>query len=120
MTSALWSRNVVAVIVGGLMAAVPLAAPASADPLLDPLINTTCSYTQITAAMKAQSPMLAVQFNNRPDMQANLQQFLAMPVDQRQQQASQQQQAMSPAMQALIFAQIGPQVLQVANTCMNY
>jgi hemophore-related protein len=52
-------------------------------------------------------------------MQANMQQFLAMPVDQRQQQLAQQQ-AVNPQLQAMIYAQIGPQITQVANTCMNY
>ncbi len=87
---------------------------------MDALATTPCSYSQVTAALNAQAPSLAVQLNNRPDMQANLQQFLAMPVDQRQQALAQQQTVVPPALQALLYAQIGPQVTQVANTCMNY
>ena len=86
---------------------------------MDALANTTCSYAQVTSALNAQAPALGKQLSARPDMQANIQQFLAMPVDQRQQ-ALAQQQAVNPALNALIFAQIGPQITQVANTCMNY
>ncbi|GAY17347.1 hemophore-related protein [Mycobacterium sp. shizuoka-1] len=87
--------------------------------MTDALANTPCSYAQVTAALDAQAPALAMQLSRRPDMQANLQQFLAMPVDQRQQQLAQQQ-AANPQLQAILAAQIGPQVTQVANTCMNY
>lgn len=109
------------VIVGGLVIGIPLgfAAPAPADPVMDALANTPCSYAQVTAALSAQAPALAAQLNYRPDMQANLQQFLALPVDQRQQ-ALALQQAANPQLQAILAAQFGPQVVQVANTCMNY
>ncbi|MBB3605890.1 hemophore-related protein [Mycolicibacterium sp. BK556] len=108
-------------MIGGLSAVLPLATAglASADPVTEALANTTCSYTQVTAALNAEAPALAQQLSRRPDMQANIQQFLAMPIDQRQQQLAQQQ-AMNPQLQAMIYAQIGPQITQVANTCMNY
>lgn len=120
MTSARWLRNIA--VAGGLIAALPLAsiAPASADPILDPLVNTTCTYAQLKAALTVQSPALSRQLDNRPDMQANLQQFLALPIDQRQQRIAEQQAATPPQVQAMLAAQIGPQVTQVANTCMNY
>ena len=119
MKSARCLRTVV--MISGLSAAIPLlsAAPASADPVTEALANTSCSYAQVTAALNAEAPALARQLNARPDMQANIQQFLAMPVDQRQQQLAQQQ-AVNPQLQAMIYAQIGPQITQVANTCMNY
>ncbi|GAA2793117.1 hemophore-related protein [Mycolicibacterium pallens] len=103
------------------MAAIPLlpVATASADPIMDALANTTCTYPQVTAALNAEAPALGRQLSARPDMQANIQQFLAMPIDQRQQ-ALAQQQAVNGRLNALIFAQIGPQIMQVANTCMNY
>lgn len=110
----------VAMISGLSVAAIlSLAGPASADPVMDALANTTCSYAQVTSALNAEAPALAGQLSRRPDMQANIQQFLAMPVDQRQQQLAQQQ-AVNPQLQAMIYAQIGPQITQVANTCMNY
>ena len=98
MTSTRWLRG--AVVVGGLMAAsLPaLAGPAAADPISEALATTSCSYTQVTAAMNAQTPELAAQLNLRPDMQANLQSFLAMPVDQRRQRIAQEQ-AVNPQLQ---------------------
>ncbi|WP_158249032.1 hemophore-related protein [Mycobacterium sp. ENV421] len=86
---------------------------------MDALANTSCTYAQVTAALNAEAPALGKQLSGRPDMQANIQQFLAMSTDQRQQ-ALAQQQAGNPQLNALIFAQIGPQITQVANTCMNY
>lgn len=119
MVSARWLRSVV--VVGGMVAAIPLspAGPASADPITDALVTTSCSYAQITAATNAKAPALAAQLNSRPDVQANLQQFLALPVDQRQQQIAQQQ-AANPGVQEMLAAAIGPQVTRIANACMNY
>jgi hemophore-related protein len=119
MKSARCLRTIV--MIGGLSVVIPLslAGPASADPVTEALANTSCSYAQVTAALNAEAPALARQLNARPDMQANIQQFLAMPIDQRHQQLAQQQ-AVNPALQAMIYAQIGPQITQVANTCMNY
>ena len=119
MNSTRYLRRVV--VVGSLAALFPLASPpsASADPIMDALANTSCTYAQVTAALNSEAPALGKQLNARPDMQANIQQFLAMSTDQRHQ-ALAQQQAVSPQLNALIFAQIGPQITQVANTCMNY
>ncbi|WP_082690469.1 hemophore-related protein [Mycobacterium sp. M26] len=120
MTSARWWRS--AVVAGGLVVAAPLslAGPASADPITDALATTPCSYAQVSAALKAQAPALSLQLAYRPDMQANLQQFLALPVDQRQAQIAQQQSAMDPQTEAMLAAAVGPAVTKVANTCMNY
>lgn len=109
-------------VIGALLAAVPLSlsGPALADPMMDALATTPCTYAQVTAALNAQSPALATQLNGRPDMQANLEQFLALPVDQRQRQAAQQQAALPPQLQAILTAQLGPTVTRVASTCMNY
>jgi len=107
------------------MAVLPLlsAGSASANPIMDALANTSCSYGQITAAINAESPPMAAALNARPDMQALLQQFLALPVDQRQQRLAQQQ-AANPQMASIVAAQFGPQgeqaILQVAGTCSNY
>ncbi len=116
------SARLRSVLVAGCLtaaAAFSPAAPASADSMMDALVNSTCSYAQVTAALAAQSPAWAAQLRNRPDMQANLQQFLTLPADQRQQQIAQQQ-AANPQMQAMLAAQLGPTIVQVANTCMNY
>lgn len=97
----------------------PAAAPASADPISDALAGTSCNYAQVTAAMDAQTPELAAQLQLRPDMQANLQSFLALPVDQRRQRIAQEQ-AANPQLQQMLAAAFGPQVSAVANSCMNY
>lgn len=119
MTSTQWLRGVAAV--GGLMAvcSVAVAGPATADPISEALATTTCSYAQVTAAMNAQTPELAAQLYLRPDMQANLQSFLALPVDQRRQRIAQEQ-AANPQLQQMLAAALGPQVTQVANSCMGY
>ena len=124
MTSARWFRS--AVVVGGLMAVIPLlpgAGLAAADPITAALATTTCSYGQITAALNAEAPSLATMLNNRPKMQTKLQQFLALPVDQRQALIAKQQSA-NPQMQQMISSAVGQQgmqqITQVANTCQNY
>jgi hemophore-related protein len=123
MTPARWFRSIG--VVGGLTAAILLASagPASADPITDALVSTTCSYPQITAALDAQAPDLAAKLNSAPQMQSNLQAFLALPTDQRQQQIAQQQ-AANPQLQAIMNSVIGAkgrqEIVQVANTCMNF
>ena len=119
-----WLRG--AAVASGLMTAVvlsPAAGSASADPITTALATTTCSYAQITAALNAQAPDLANQLNGRPQMQAGLQQFLAMPIDQRQQVIAAQQSA-NPQMAQAIARALGPQgqqeMIQVANSCQNY
>lgn len=120
MTSASSTRT--ALVALGLLVAAPLAlaATAAADPITDALATTPCSYAQVTAALKVQDPALSLQLAYRPDIQANMQQFLALPVDQRQAQIAQQQAAMDPQTEALLAAAVGPAVTKVANTCMNY
>lgn len=124
MTSARWLPGIA--VGGGLMAAIafsPAAGLASANPITAALATTSCSYAQITAAMNAVAPDVAGLLNSRPQMQARLQQFLALPVDEREQRIAQQQ-ATNPMMEQMIAAQLGPQgeqeMIQVANTCQNY
>ena len=123
MISARWLRSVA--VGGGLVGAIalsPAAGNASADPVTAAMSTTTCSYPQITAALNAEAPDLAALLNSRPQMQARLQQFLALPIDQRQEKLAQQQP--NPMMEQMIAAKIGPQgeqeITQVANTCQNY
>ncbi|MDR3659032.1 MAG: hemophore-related protein [Mycobacterium sp.] len=115
-------------LIGSVIAAVSLSmavAPASADAgsALAPLVNTTCSYAQITAALAAEAPDLASLLNGRPQAQARLQQFLALPPDQRQQRIDQQL-AANPQAQALIAERLGStqaqEVTQVVNTCNTF
>ena len=56
-----------AVAVGGLALSLTAGAGvASADPDLGPVVNTTCNYSQVTAALNAQDPAAAAQFNDSP------------------------------------------------------
>jgi hemophore-related protein len=85
---------------------------AFADPV-DSVVNTTCSYSQVVAAMNAESPAFAKQFNATPAAQAWVRTFLASPPDQRQQFAQQAQSI--PAVQQYVGL-----FSQIANTCNNY
>lgn len=99
---------------GGLAVALTAAAGvASADPGLDAAINTTCSYPQVTAAMNAESPEAAAEFNESAMAQSWLQRFLASPPEKRQQMAEQAQ-AMPGAQQYIGL------VSQIVSTCNNY
>lgn len=86
---------------------------AAAEPDLGPAVNTTCNYSQVVAAMNAQSPAAAAQFNDAPVAQSFLQQFLASPPPQRQQML---QQAQGVPEAAQFVGLVGP----IANTCHNY
>jgi hemophore-related protein len=103
-----------AVAVGGLALSLTAGAGvASAGPDLGPAINTTCSYSQVAAALNAQDPAAAAQFNASPMAQGYLRQFLASPPGQRQQML-QEAQGQPGA------AQYVGTVVQLANTCNNY
>ena len=103
-----------AVAVGGLALSLTAGAGiASAGPDLGPAINTTCNYSQLTAALNAQDPAAAANFNASPMAQSILRQFLASPPGQRQQML-QQALAVPGAAQQVGY------VLQLANTCNNY
>lgn len=79
----------------------------------NPAVNTTCTYSQVVAAMNAQSPDAAAQFNAAPMAQSFLQNFLASPPPQREQMLEQAQ-AVPEAAQYVSL--IGP----IANTCNKY
>jgi hemophore-related protein len=97
-----------AVAVGGLALSFTAgAAVASADP--DP-INTTCSYSQVVAALNAQDPQGAAAFNSSPEAQSYMRSFIAGPPGRRQQLMQQIQ-----GVPALVGA-----MQMLANTCNNY
>lgn len=85
---------------------------ASADPL-DVAINTTCNYGQIMAALNAQDPGAAAQFNASPIAQGWLHSFLAAAPPRRAQMAAQLQ-AMPGAGQYVGLVE------SVASSCNNY
>ncbi|MGQ9408338.1 hemophore-related protein [Mycolicibacterium gilvum] len=119
MTPTQWIQRLALTAGLPVFALAGVAPQAGADPLSEALATTTCNYAQVTAAMNAQAPALAAQLNRRPDMQANLQTFLAMPVDQRRARMAQEQ-AANPQLQQMLTALMGPQVSQIAGSCMNY
>ncbi|MGB7111702.1 MAG: hemophore-related protein, partial [Mycobacterium sp.] len=80
---------------------------------LGPAINTTCNYSQLTAALNAQDPAAAAQFNDSPMAQSWLRSFVASPPGKRQEML-QEVQGMSGTEQY-----VGT-VVQVTNTCNNY
>ena len=86
---------------------------ASADPGTDAVINTTCSYPQAVAALNAESPAAAAEFNGSPTVQAWLRSFLGSSPAQRQVMLNQVQSL--PAL-----SQYAGLVVQIANTCSNY
>ena len=86
---------------------------AAASPDLGPIVNTTCNYGQVMAALNAQDPAAAADFNASPVAQSFLRSFLSSPPDKRQRLAAQVQ-AMPEAQQY-----IGT-ITQVAGTCSGY
>jgi hemophore-related protein len=88
---------------------------ASADPDLGSAVNTTCTYPQFVAALNAQDPQYGSLFNSSPELQAQLQQFLAAPRDERQRLAQQAVNNHSPTQQQLL-----PIVQKAFDTCNNF
>ncbi|OMC31908.1 hypothetical protein A5740_13805 [Mycobacterium sp. GA-1841] len=108
------SRKYVVGALAGLAMAFPLSTGvASAQPDFSAVVNTTCSYDQVMAALNAQRPDLAQQFNTSPFAQGALRNFLASGPAERQQTVAQLQ--ASPAAQQYF----GP-INMIANSCNNY
>jgi hemophore-related protein len=84
-------KNALAVIaiVSGLLTVAPLSPTASAEPGDGPLIETTCSYAQLMAALQVEAPQASARLAEHPDAQVKLQEFVALPVDQRKQRVQQ-------------------------------
>ncbi|WP_066898488.1 hemophore-related protein [Mycolicibacterium houstonense] len=111
------SRKYVVAALGGLALSVPLsvlsAGAASAQPDFSGVVNTTCTYDQVIAALNAQRPDLAQQFNTSPFAQGALRNFLASGPVERQRTVAQLQ--ASPA----AAEYFGP-INSIASTCNNY
>lgn len=56
---------------------------ASALPLDGPLIQTSCTYPQLEAALRAEAPRAADRLAANPGAQNRVQELLGLPVDQR-------------------------------------
>jgi hemophore-related protein len=108
------SRTNLAIAVCGVALSVPLSVGvASAVPDFGPVINTTCTYEQVIAALNAQQPALAQEFNTSPFAQGALRSFLASPPVERQQTVAQLKG--SPA-----AAQYFGPITSIAGSCNNY
>jgi hemophore-related protein len=91
------------------------------------LIETTCSYSQIVAALQVAAPDLAAELAGEPQAQLKLQAFVALPIDKRKLRV-QQQLDENPELQTTIEdkqntpeGQQTTQMLdQVAATCHSY
>jgi len=86
---------------------------ASADPDLTPAINSTCTYSQVAAALNAQYPDAAAQFNASPEAQAWLHDLVDAPPPQRREMLLD----MANRPEAQPFHDI---VVPLANTCHKY
>lgn len=86
---------------------------ASAQPDTGLLVGTTCSYGQVVAALNAERPDVAPEFNSSPIAQNLLRQFLDSPPPERERIA--QQMLGSPLLQD----EIEP-IMQVAGSCSRY
>ncbi|MGH3559026.1 MAG: hemophore-related protein [Mycobacterium sp.] len=103
-----------AAAVGGLALSLTAGAGvASADPDLGPIVNTTCSYPQAVAALNAENPQAAAEFNASPATQSFLRQFIASPPGRRMQMVQQIERA--PGAQQYVGV-----IQQVFATCNNY
>jgi len=85
---------------------------ASADPDMGPILNTTCNYSQVMAALDAQSPELADEFSAQPAAQSMLTTFLASPVVVRQR--------ILQDVQGAVGQQYVEPIVQTANTCNDF
>ncbi len=89
------------------------ALPDIAEPDIAPAVNSTCTYAQVVAALKAQYPKAAEQFNDSPEAQAWLHDLVDAPPSERIKMLRDQEN--SPEAQP--FKGI---VVPLANSCHNY
>jgi hemophore-related protein len=100
---------------------------ASALPLDGPLISTTCSYSQLVAALAVEAPELSDRLAQNPDAQGKLQKFVALPVEQRKS-AIRAVLARNPQWESIIDEKRNTQqgqdkvamLARVAGTCHNF
>jgi hemophore-related protein len=99
--------------VGLVAVALPASVGVANAAPFDAVVNTTCTYDQVVAALDAQQPAAAQDFNTSPVVQAIVRNFLASgPVERRQ--TVDQLQANPMAQQYL------GTINSIAGTCNNY
>ncbi len=103
-----------AAAVGGLtLSLTAVVGVASADPDITPAVNSTCNYNQVVAALNAQFPDAAAQFNASPEAQAWLHELIDSPRPHRREMLL----SMENTPEAAPFQAI---VVPLANTCHRY
>jgi hemophore-related protein len=106
----------VGLVVGGLASSLTAGAGvASANPDLGSAVDTTCTYPQFVAALNAQNPQYGSLLDSTPELQTQLQQFLAGSRDQRQQWAQAVVNNRNPTNQQII-----PILKTAFDTCNNF
>lgn len=86
---------------------------AAAEPDISPAVNSTCTYSQVVAALNAQYPDAAAQFNASPEAQAWLHDLVDAAPPQRREMLLD----MANRPEAQPFHDI---VVPLANTCHKY
>lgn len=117
------TRSAIAIAGFAVAAAFSGTGAATADPMsdLEPLLNSSCSFSQIDAALHAVSPETAAQLDAAPAQKTAIQTAYEQPGDQRRtafQTLISQQQQMGVA--AATNADFGPKLSQVVDTCSQY
>jgi hemophore-related protein len=108
--------STVKMLVASALAAVPLTVGigvASAQPGVEAIVNSTCTYPQVIAALRAQDPQMAKQVEANPAMVGGLKQLVASGPDGRRQMVAQW--ADVPVVQPYIGL-----INSVATTCNNF
>ncbi len=98
------------VVTGGALAGAGIAGAGVAAADLGPLLDTSCTYSQAEAAIKAVSPDGGQGFSASPMMQTWLHAFLDAPVEQRQK-------LIDSAPEVRQYTDV---IVAMANTCENY
>jgi hemophore-related protein len=110
---ALSSSRLAAALGGLAFSLVAGAGIASAEPDLGPVMYSKCSYKQVVAALHAEYPDAAYQFDSTPEAQAWMHDLVDSPPPRRQQMLLD----MKDTPEAIMFQDI---VLPLANSCGKY
>lgn len=103
---------------------VPATASASPEDLIAPLLNSTCTFSQVDAALHDKSPALASMLDQNPDTKAQLKAEFEQSPAQRQAQLDQyladHPDAANQAQNDPRAGGVAAAIQQVADSCHNY
>ncbi len=103
-------------VAAAALAALPLTlgvGVASAQPDVEVIVNSTCTYPQVMAALKAEDPQMAKQVSGNPALVGGLKNLIASGPEGRRQTVQQWQNV--PVLQPYV-----PLITRVATSCNNY